>query len=110
MGPAPLLLAGGADAGGMAYYKGELKAELNGTPPEVIQATKRAFQDLIWTKVAARASATDGQAEAKSATGKEIRVTVNQKTPRVSAIGIRVGLMGDEDLSRTLLDKIRAYL
>jgi hypothetical protein len=106
----PLLLAGGAGAGGMAYYKGELKAELNGTPSQVIQATERAFEDLIWIRVAANASATDGQAEAKTATGKEVHVTVKQKTANVSEIGIRVGVMGDETLSRTLLDKIKAKL
>ena len=106
----PLILAGGAGAGGMAYYKGELKAELNGTPPQVIQATERAFEDLIWNKIAASASATDGKAEAKTATGKEISVTVTQKTATISAIAIRVGVMGDETLSRTLLDKIKAQL
>ena len=108
------LLVGGAAAGaaaaGIMYRDGELRADLEATPPTVIKATERAFRDLIWTKESAQASATDGQATARTATGKEVLVTVTRKTDNTSQIGIRVGTFGDENLSRLLYDKIKFFL
>ena len=101
--------AGGAAAGAL-YYEGELEADVDATPPQVIAATEKAFRDLIWSKETAVASATDGRATARTATGKEVTVTVNMKTPQVSAVGIRVGTFGDENLSRLLYDRIVAFL
>jgi hypothetical protein len=101
--------AGGAAAGAL-YYKGELKADVDAAPPEVITATERAFRDLIWDKETAAASATDGLATARTATGREVKVTVEMKTPEVSTIGIRIGTFGDENLSRLLYDRILLFL
>lgn len=103
----------GAAAGSVAgalYVKGELEADIEATPQAVIAATERAFRDLIWAKETASASATDGQATARTATGKEVKVTVVSKTPEVSTIGIRIGTFGDENLSRLLYDRIIAFL
>lgn len=103
----------GAAAGGVAgalYYKGELEADVEATPQAVIAATEKAFRDLIWAKETATATATDGLATARTATGKEVKVTVVTKTPEVSTLGIRVGTFGDENLSRLLYDRILAFL
>ncbi|MBL0715630.1 MAG: DUF3568 family protein [Desulfosarcina sp.] len=109
-----VLLIGGAAAGaaaaGVMYHEGELKADLDAPPATVIKATERAFRDLIWSKESARSSATDGLATARTATGKEVTVTVNRKTESVSQIGIRIGTFGDENLSRLLYDKIKFFL
>jgi hypothetical protein len=101
--------AGGAAAGAL-YYNGELNADVDGTPPAVITATEKAFKDLIWAKETAAASQTDGLATARTATGKEVKVAVHAKTAQVSAVSIRVGTFGDENLSRLLLDRIIAFL
>ena len=101
--------AGGAVAGAL-YYQGDLKADVDATPQAVITATEKAFRDLIWAKETASASATDGLATARTATGKEVKVTVVTKTPEVSAIAIRIGTFGDENLSRLLYDRIISFL
>jgi len=101
--------AGGAVAGAL-YYQGDLKADVDATPQAVITATGKAFRDLIWAKETASASATDGLATARTATGKEVKVTVVTKTPEVSAIAIRIGTFGDENLSRLLYDRIISFL
>lgn len=101
--------AGGAAAGAL-YYQGELKADIDATPPEVIAATEKAFRDLIWSRETAAASATDGMATARTATGKEVTVRVETKTPEVSTVGIRIGTFGDENLSRLLYDRIVSFL
>jgi hypothetical protein len=103
----------GAAAGGAAgvlYYQGELKADVEAAPPEVVAATEKAFRDLIWSRDVATASATDGLATARTATGKEVRVRVELKTPEVSTVAIRIGTFGDENLSRLLYDRIVAFL
>ncbi len=102
--------AAGATAAGIAYRDGELRADLEAPPPTVIKATERAFRDLIWTKESAQASAADGQATARTATGREVSVTVTRKTENTSQIGIRVGTFGDENLSRLLYDKIKFFI
>jgi hypothetical protein len=112
-GCAVLLLGGaaaGAAAAGVMYNEGELRADLEAAPPDAIKATERAFRDLIWSKESAKSSATDGLATARTATGKEVTVTVNRKTASVSTIGIRIGTFGDENLSRLLYDKIKFFL
>ncbi len=102
--------AAGATAAGLMYHEGELRAEIEAPPPAVIKATERAFRDLIWTKESAQSSATDGQATARTATGKEVLVKVNRKTENMSQIGIRIGTFGDENLSRLLYDKIQFFI
>jgi hypothetical protein len=75
----------GAAAGSVAgalYYKGELKADVEASPQAVITATEKAFRDLIWAKETASASEIDGLATARTATGKEVKVTVVAKEPR----------------------------
>ena len=101
--------AGGAAAGAL-YYKGELRADVDAAPREVIAATEKAFRDIIWDQETAAASATDGMATARTATGREVEVTVEMKTPEVSTIGIRIGTFGDENLSRLLYDRILSFL
>ena len=101
--------AGGAAAGAL-YYKGELRADVDASPQEIIAATEKAFRDLIWDKETVAASATDGLATARTATGREVKVTVEMKTPEVSTLGIRIGTFGDENLSRLLYDRILLFL
>jgi hypothetical protein len=74
-------------------------------------ATEKAFRDLIWAKETASATEFDGLATARTATGKEVKVTVVvAKEPQVSTIGIRIGTFGDENLSRLLYDRIISFL
>ncbi len=101
--------AGGAVAGAL-YYQGELKADVDATPPATIAATEKAFRDLIWSKEIVDVTDTDGLATARTATGKEVKVTVAAKTPEVSTVAIRVGTFGDENLSRLLYDRIVSFL
>jgi hypothetical protein len=103
----------GAAAGSVAgalYYQGELKADVEASPQAVITATEKAFRDLIWAKDTASASEIDGLATARTATGKEVKVTVVSTAPQASTIGIRIGTFGDENLSRLLYDRIVSFL
>lgn len=97
-------------AGAVLWYQGELRADLNASPEKIIAASERAFADLKWAKISATASKTDGRAVARTGADEKVDVYVKQKDEKTSEIGIRVGLVGDEKMSRTLLEKIEAYL
>ena len=106
----PYVLVGGAAATGVFYYKGELRAQVEADPDEVMAATEKAFDYFKWSTVELKASRTDGVAEAKTAAGKSIYVTVEAQQARLSVISIRVGAFGDENLSQMLYEKIKGYL
>jgi hypothetical protein len=106
----PYVLVGGAAATGVLYYKGELRAQVEAAPDEVMAATQQAFDYFKWSTVTFKASRTDGIAEAKTAAGKNVNVAVEAQQARLSVISIRVGAFGDENLSQMLFDKIKQYL
>ena len=97
-------------AGAVLWYQGELRADLDAAPKKVIAATERAFADLKWSKISVESFETEGKAIAQTDEDQKVEVTVKQKTETTSEIGIRVGIIGDENLSRTLLEKIEAYI
>ena len=105
-----LLAAGAAGVAGAMYVNGEMKATLDGTPDKVVAATEKAFADLSITKVSSSATKLDGKVVGKTATGKDITITVKSSTEKTSEIFIRVGTFGDEELSRQILSKIEANL
>jgi hypothetical protein len=61
------LIVGAGAAGGVLYYKGSLKADLEARPDRVIVATNKAFMDLNWKEISSSSSKTDGKATAKQA-------------------------------------------
>ena len=102
--------AAGAGAAGYAWYKGEFEATLDGSPPQVTKAAKAALEDYEMRDVQSTATELDGKVTATSALDKEVTVKVKRKSEGISTIGIRVGTWGDEELSRTLYEKIKARL
>ena len=104
------IVAGGAGAAGVLYVEGALKTTLPATPEQIIPAAQHSFQSLKWMEVSAVASATDGNAVAKTANGTEVKLVVKRQSPKVSDVTIRAGIMGDEATSRALLDEIKAHL
>lgn len=100
----------GAVAGGVLYVKGELQADVAATPPRVTDAAKRALTDLSLLNVSATGTGIDGLVTARTAADKRVEITVRRKTDSLTAVGIRVGIFGDEDLSRTILQRIEGNL
>ena len=106
----PYIMAGGAAATGVLYYKGELRAQVEAPPDEVMAATQKAFDYFKWSTVEIKASRTDGIAKAKTAADKEVNVSVETQAARTSVIAIRVGVFGDETVSQFLFEKIQEYI
>jgi len=105
-----VLAVGAAGAGGAFYLTGDLKANLDATPKQIIAATKQAFQEMDFTTISASASEVDGKAVARTSADKKVTVIVKFETVKVSKLSIRVGTFGEESLSRMVLEKIKKNL
>ncbi|MCC7146756.1 MAG: DUF3568 family protein [Phycisphaeraceae bacterium] len=101
--------AGGA-AGGVAYVMGDLEAVVEATPQKTIKAAELAADDLKLLRIASEASDLEGKLTLRTSSDKKITVTVKKETDAASKLSIRVGIFGDEAMSRALYDKIRAHL
>jgi hypothetical protein len=105
-----LAVGAAAGAGTVAYVSGDVEADLDATPDQVIEATKKAAGDLKLQTEYAHASAVDGRAELRSAADKKISIRVESRSPKTSHISIRVGTFGDDSLSNQVLTTIRDHL
>ncbi|MCX5660016.1 MAG: DUF3568 family protein [Planctomycetota bacterium] len=100
----------GAAAGGVLYVKGELQADLSAPPDKATAASKKALTDMSMIGVAATGTAVDGLVTARTANDKRIEVTIKGKGGNQSSVGIRVGIFGDEEVSRSILARIQDNL
>ncbi len=99
-----------AGAGTVAYIKGELKATEEANIDRAWQATEQAIDQLRFLVINKVHDAVSGEIEARTADNEKIHISLKRKTENLTDISIRVGLFGDEALSRLILDKIQQNL
>jgi len=111
-GCAGALIVGGAavGAGTVAYVTGELKAVEEAPLDRVWSATRKAVDDLEFVTTRADKDALTGKVTALGADKKKVHIALKKRTRNLTEIRIRVGTFGDEMVSRTILDKIKARL
>ncbi len=105
-----LLVAGAAGAAGAMYVNGDFDARLPASPKKCAEAARRVLEDLEIKVTRCDASALDGRVEGKSALDKDIAITLKRDTETETKITIRVGVWGDESVSRQIYEKIKARL
>jgi hypothetical protein len=98
-----------AGAGAAVYVSGDLEADVAANPKQVATATEEAFQQLSLRLISKHATGLDAEVRARTAGDEPVRVNV-KATEGGSHISIRVGLIGDETLSRKIYDAIRDRL
>ncbi|HTL68508.1 MAG TPA: DUF3568 family protein [Lacunisphaera sp.] len=108
--PGCIVAAAGAGAGAVAYVRGELDANLNNDYSKVVDSTRRSIKDLEFAMVSENKDALKAVFVARTALDKKVEITVENSGKRLTHIKIRVGLFGDESLSVSILDKIKAGL
>lgn len=99
-----------AGAGAVAYVRGELKATQEAPLDDVVNATQAAIAELRFTLTGSDADAVSARFAASTADGKKIVVALKKVSAVLTEIRIRVDVFGDEELSRLILDKIKAHL
>jgi hypothetical protein len=104
------VVAGGAAAGTVAYVRGELSAVLEADMNTSAAAVENAREKL---ELFSQSHAKD-QLSAKyvwrTADDRRVQVNLKKQTDNSTELYIRVGVFGDEALSRLIYDEIRAGL
>ena len=104
------LIAAVGAAGGVIYAKGDLESTLEGSPAEVVTAAEKAFAELKIAKISAVSSELEAEVLGRTTTDKKITIISKAKGEKFSSISIRVGTIGDKDISQTILQKIKNNL
>ncbi len=105
-----VVAAGAVGAGAVAYVRGELQSSVEADLDVTYAASQRALAKLEFAKIDQRKSGLDAQLVHRTALDKRVEIKLKKITDRLTKIEIRVGIVGDQELSLTLLDKIRAEL
>lgn len=105
-----VVAAGAAGAAAIAWVRGELQTTLSSNLDNAVRATNRAIEELQFVKVSERKDALLGVIVARNAADKKIEIRLENAGKNVTKIGIRVGIVGDQPLSLTILDKIKDNL
>ena len=105
-----IVVAGAAGAGTVAYVRGELDATLDKPLDAVAAAADDAIAQLQFAKISESKDAFTADLIARTAEDKKIEIKITKKGDGVSGVAIRIGLFGDEEKSRAILDKINANL
>jgi hypothetical protein len=110
LGGCAAVAVGAGAAGAVAWYKGELKASLTQSVPAVNRATEEAIDELKLFKISAKADELTGSFTLRNAKDEKITIIVEKEGEGVTALRIRVGVFGNEALSRSILDTIKGNL
>jgi hypothetical protein len=105
-----ILAAAGAGAGAVAYVRGELSANVDSDYDRAVDATRGALADLEFARVSENKDALKAVFISRTALDKRVEVTVTNSAKKLTNIKIRVGVFGDEQISLSVLNKIKARL
>jgi hypothetical protein len=103
-----LAVAAGAGAGAYAYVRGDLEANLNHDYNKVVDSARSSIKELEFAKVSENKDALKAVLVARTALDKKVTITITYSAKKLTNIKIRVGVFGDEQLSLSILDKIRS--
>lgn len=104
------VVAAGAAGTGVAWYRGKLEVNLNHDLDAVFRASQKALTQLEFAKISDKKSSVDAELVSRTALDKKIEITLQKVTDGTTKVAIRVGVFGEESLSMTILDKIKANL
>lgn len=103
-------VAGAAGAGAIAYVRGELQSSVDQSYAKVVEATRAALKDLEYAKISEKKDAIDAELIYRTALDKKVTIKLNRVTEKTTKVKIRIDLLGDEALSLSILEKIKANL
>jgi hypothetical protein len=97
-------------AGSTAYVRGELESA-DAVPLRAFHAAAmQAMDDLHFPIVDARVATRFAQIRGREIGGRAVRIDLEKKSPMVTKLNIRVGIFGDQAISRLIQQAISARL
>ena len=109
-GCAVLLVGGGVGAGTVAYLKGELKSTEEASIDKTWQAAQEAIKDLEFIVTSKGKDAFSAKLIARDAGDQKIEIELKKVSEHLTRVTIRVGVFGDEPLSRLMLERLKKNL
>ncbi len=104
------LIAAGAGGAGTAYWLSEkLTQDVNIPYTRVIQAVHSALDALSLKVTKETTTATVTQILSKYNSGEKIWIDVKATTQAASRVSVRVGIKGNKEAERKIMDKISLY-
>jgi hypothetical protein len=97
-------------AGEYSTVRRSLKSTQDASLEKAFDAAKGAMSDLQFTLKEDRKDALAGVVKAERADKTAITIELTKITDKTTEVSIQVGSLGDEALSRTILDKLKARL
>lgn len=110
--PATLWLLGGAavGVGTYVYLNGELERKYPVGFETAWQASVTTLEQLQFTKENSKRDGIDGNLDARRADGTPVNMTFKLLSDRVTSIKVKVGFMGDRQISERIHERIRENL
>jgi len=105
-----VVAAGAPGAGAVAYVRGELQSSVPHNLDTTYAATRRALGDMQFLVIEDKKTLVDAGLVSRTATDKKVTIKLERVTESLTKVSVRVGLIGDEPLSLTILQKITAEL
>jgi hypothetical protein len=105
-----IVAAGAAGAGTVAYVRGDLQATLDADYEDSLKAARGGLDRMKYLVISERSDALAGEFIARTALDQKVQVRVTKESDALTKIRIRVGIFGDEEISRALLDAIKARI
>ena len=109
-GCVPLLLGAVAGAGGMTYVKGALIKNVEYDVKKVHKASLSAVKELDLFVLSDELNKHSAIIKAEYDDGRSVRVIIDALTEYVSKITIRIGVFGDQEEARFILNAIESKL
>lgn len=98
------------DTPGTTDTLGSYTTMIDSSPDKVTAAAQKAAGDLKLIDIVGNGTAVDGRVTAQDAQGDDVTIDITQAGQNVSQVKIRIGLTGDEAVSKQLVDRIRSHL
>lgn len=105
-----VVAAAAAGAGAVAYVKASLNATLGEDVPTVAQATAQAVTALHFFEISDKRDALSAEFVLRDAKDDRITIKLTKTGAKLTKVAIRVGMLGNEELSRSILDEIKKNL
>lgn len=110
LGLSGCVLAGSARTSAATYGRGELEANLSSDYERVVEASRGALSDLEFPRVSENSDALKAVLISRTPADKKVEIMIANSGKGLANMKIRVGNFGDEQVSRLILDKIKARL
>ncbi len=89
---------------------GTYEAYFSANPEQVVAAARDTLEDLKFRSITATATAVDGELIAYTGQDKKVHIKVDGEGATVSKLSVRVGTLGDERISNTIIENTKARL